>query len=149
MAPQPPLPPKPPNEPPTRGGAVSRSQAGAAINPGSSVASVRKSIELARPPWVPFALCGVLFVAGFISTFGVSRNNTTVHSFAAVFGMFGSIVILGWFRQELNVRRSTGSFSEWPGPWESTKYMWLLVTFVWLSGALNVYFAVYELARPE
>ena len=98
---------------------------------------------------MPFALCGLLVIALIYYTFGVSRDNTPAHFVASLFGMFGSIAILGWFRQELNVRRSTGSFSEWPGPWESTKYMWLLVTLAWLGGALNLYFAVYELARPK
>jgi hypothetical protein len=149
VAPQPPLPPKPPGPPPPLGGQPRSGAAGLGKRPTVPVASTRSALKLARPPWVPFALCGLLVIALIYYTFGVSRDNTPVHFVVSLFGMFGSIAILGWFRQELNVRRSTGSFSEWPGPWESTKYMWLLVTLAWLGGALNMYFAVYELARPK
>ena len=149
MAPQPPLPRKPPGPPPPPGRQSRPVGAGSAVRPAAPVTQASKSLGLARPPWVPFALCGALVAMLAFSTFGVSRDNTPLHFVASLLGMFGSITILGWFRQELNVRRSSGSFSEWSGPWESTKYMWLIVTLAWLGGAMNMYFAVYELARPK
>jgi hypothetical protein len=91
----------------------------------------------------------VMLILLVIVTLGVSRDSVTLHLFASIVGLFGSVSLLGWFRQTLNIRKSTGSFSEWLGRWESTRYMWLLVTLAWLGGAANVYFAVYELVRPK
>lgn len=149
MAPQPPPPRKPPivSKP---GGVVGRPNLGQKSSvPTPTTRNSGRSTELARPPLIPVLLSAgiVLFVTW--AMFAVSRDSVELHVLAAAIGMFGSVGILGWFRQSLNVKRSTGAFSEWPGPWESTRYMWLLVTLAWLGGAMNLYFAVYELVRPK
>jgi hypothetical protein len=66
----------------------------------------------------------------------------------ALLGMFGSVALLGWFRQALNLRRSSNSFSDWAGPFESTKYVSVLVLASWILGVVHLYISVYELLRP-
>jgi hypothetical protein len=62
--------------------------------------------------------------------------------------MFGSVALLGWFRQSLNLRRSSNSFSDWAGPFESTKYVSALVLASWVLGVIHLYVSVYEILRP-
>lgn len=148
MATQPP-PRKPPGVPRPTGltGPTSTTARGQAPTP--SAGRSRSSSSLAQPPLVPVLVCVAIIGLVAYAAFAVSRESVGTHLAASIFGMFGSVIVLGWFRQSLNVRRSTGSFAEWPGPWESTRYMWLLITLAWLGGAFNVYFAVYELVRPK
>jgi hypothetical protein len=76
------------------------------------------------------------------------RNQTGTHLIGALLGMFGSVALLGWFRQALNLRRSSNSFSDWAGPFESTKYVSVLVLASWILGVVHLYISVYELLRP-
>lgn len=146
MAPQPP-PRKPPLPPRPLGGSRplpdGQPQRTGIGNAGSS----RR--QLARPPLAPTMICFAILILLVYVTFEVPRDAVNVHLISAIVGLFGSVSLLGWFRQALNIRRSTGAFSEWPGRWESTRYMWLLVSLAWLGGAANVYFTVYELVRPK
>jgi len=148
MAPQPP-PRKPPGIPrPT--GSVGRPKSSSGVPaPTPSPSRSKASSDLAQPPIVPLLVSVAIVVLVVFAVLAVSRESVVAHLGASAIGMFGSVVVLGWFRQSLNVRRSTGSFAEWSGPWESTRYMWLLVSLAWLGGAFNVYFAVYELVRPK
>lgn len=148
MAPQPP-PRKPPGVPRPSTAIRRPASTGSVPKPIPSVGKPGLSSDLARPPWVPILICSAIIGIVVFVTLSVDREAISTHLAAAALGMFGSVVVLGWFRHSLNVKRSTGSFSEWPGPWESTRYMWLLVTLAWLGGAANVYFAVYELVRPK
>jgi len=76
------------------------------------------------------------------------RNQTGIHLVGALLGMFGSVALLGWFRQSLNLRRSSNSFSDWAGPFESTKYVSVLVLASWVLGVIHLYVSVYEMLRP-
>lgn len=146
MAPQPP-PRKPPLRPisPVGGGQRpgGKPQRTGVVRAGGSKG------QLARPPLAPVVIGLAILILLVAVTLVVSRDSVGLHLFASIVGLFGSVSLLGWFRQTLNIRKSTGSFSEWPGRWESTRYMWLLVTLAWLGGAVNVYFSVYELVRPK
>jgi hypothetical protein len=146
MAPQPP--PRKPSVPPRPAGARTPPPGGTP-QPASVGNTGGSKRQLARPPIAPVIIGLVMLILLVIVTLGVSRDSVNLHLFASIVGLFGSVSLLGWFRQTLNIRKSTGSFSEWPGRWESTRYMWLLVTLAWLGGAANVYFAVYELVRPK
>jgi hypothetical protein len=117
--------------------------------PGSKpiTSSRGERVGLGRPPLVPVvATCILLSLELWL----VSKNRSQVgiHVFGSLLGMFGSVVLLGWFRQSLNLRRSSNSFSDWSGPFESTRYMSILVAGSWVLGVMHLYFSVYELLRP-
>jgi len=136
-------PPPPPPRPPLGGTAPSP------IGPGEkrSKSSYARSAKIQRPPLLPF---GVIVLLTFIEIglMQVSKLEIGPHLTGAILGMFASIVVLGWFRQALNNRRSTGSFSEWGGPLESTQVMWVFVVISWLVGTWHLFVALYELLRP-
>ena len=113
--------------------------------PGGSIKS--ELLKRGRPPLIPILCAGALV---FLEVWFVllKRNSANMHLLAAIIGLFGSVVLLGWFRQSLNLRRSTSSFSEWSGPFESTRYLSLFVIASWILGVINLYFSVYEKLRP-
>ena len=127
--------------PPTIGGQGSLSK-----GVGSSSVS-NKGGKLNRPPLIPVLASLVLLGVG-VWLITKDRSQVGVHLVGSMFGMFGSVVVLGWFRQSLNLRLSSNSFSEWAGPFESTRYMSVLVAASWLLGVTHLYFSVYELLRP-
>ena len=100
-----------------------------------------------RPPLIPI-LCAIALFFLEVWFLFVGRERVTVHLLAAIIGLFGSVVLLGWFRQSLNLLRSTSSFSEWAGPFESTRYLSVFVLASWTLGVINLYFSVYEILRP-
>ena len=114
---------------------------------GPSTPSSSGSGSLKRPPWIPVVIAAVLLCLEFWLV-SKERNLTQIHLVGALLGMFGSVALLGWFRQSLNLRRSTSSFSEWSGPFESTRYMSVLVFASWALGAIHLYISVYEILRP-
>ena len=99
------------------------------------------------PPVAPIATCAAILVSQFVGL-SANRSHTYLHLFLSLIGMFGSVVALGWFRHGLNNNRSSGRFGDWGGPIQSTGLIWVLVISSWLSGVVNVFFAVYELVRP-
>lgn len=103
--------------------------------------------SLSRPPLVP-VLVTVVLLGIEIWLVLKDRNQTGVHLVGSFLGMFGSVGLLGWFRQSLNLRRSSNSFSDWAGPFESTKYVSALVLASWVLGVVHLYVSVYELLRP-
>jgi len=102
---------------------------------------------LSRPPLIPVLITLLLIALEFWLVLK-NRNQTGIHLFGSLLGMFGSVTLLGWFRQSLNLRRSSNSFSEWSGPFESTRYMSIFVAASWVLGGMHLYVAVYELLRP-
>ena len=113
--------------------------------PGGSIKS--ELLKRGRPPLIPI-LCAVALVFLEVWFVLLKRNSANMHLLAAIIGLFGSVVLLGWFRQSLNLRRSTSSFSDWSGPFESTTYLSLFVIASWILGVINLYFSVYEKLRP-
>ena len=113
--------------------------------PGGSIKS--ELLKRGRPPLIPI-LCAVALVFLEVWFVLLKRDSANMHLLAAIIGLFGSVVLLGWFRQSLNLRRSTSSFSEWSGPFESTRYLSLFVIASWILGVINLYFSVYEKLRP-
>ena len=113
--------------------------------PGGSIKSV--PLKRGRPPLIPI-LCAFALVFLEVWFVLLKRSSANMHLLAAIIGLFGSVVLLGWFRQSLNLRRSTSSFSEWSGPFESTRYLSSFVLLSWILGVINLYFSIYEKLRP-
>lgn len=113
--------------------------------PGGSIKS--GPLKRGRPPLIPIA-CALALVFLEVWFVLMERNRANMHLLAAIIGLFGSVVLLGWFRQSLNLSRSTSSFSEWSGPFESTRYLSSFVLASWILGVINLYFSVYEKLRP-
>jgi hypothetical protein len=104
--------------------------------------------KLSRPPIFPVVLLVILLgIELWLIT--KDRNQTGLHLVGALLGMFGSVALLGWFRQALNLRRSSNSFSDWAGPFESSKYVSILVLASWALGVMHLYFSIYEILRPS
>jgi len=74
------------------------------------------------------------------------RDASVAHSIAALFGMFGSVLVFGWFRLVINSRSSSGNFSDWGVVSSSTTVRSLLV-IAWALGTSNLFLVVYEWAR--
>ena len=145
-----PVPPPIPGRRPL-GGPGSKTAAPPRIGGQSSLAPVGPSPKggssLSRPPIFPVILSVALLAIEFWLVLK-DRNQTATHLIGALLGMFGSVALLGWFRQALNLRRSSNSFSDWAGPFESTKYVSVLVLASWILGVVHLYVSVYELLRP-
>jgi len=145
-----PVPPPIPGRRPL-GGPRSKSVAPPRIGGQGSLAPVspspRGGSSLSRPPLVPVILSVALLAIEFWLALK-DRNQTGMHLIGALLGMLGSVAILGWFRQALNLRRSSNSFSDWAGPFESTKYVSVFVLASWVLGVVHLYVSVYELLRP-
>lgn len=142
-----PLPPPPPRRPgpPNVGGAR-----GPAGQPpiGSRPIGSSSSSKLKRPPLVHFGAALLLIVIEMWIMVQSTKVDLAAHFLGAALGMFISVVVLGHFRQSLNSRRSSGAFSEWGGPVESTKVMWGLVLVSWVVGTWHLWIAMYEVLRP-
>ena len=113
--------------------------------PGGSIKS--ELLKRGRPPLIPI-LCAVALVFLEVWFVLLDHNRANMHLLASIIGLLGSVVLLGWFRQSLNLSRSTSSFSDWSGPFESTTYLSLFVIASWILGVINLYFSVYEKLRP-
>lgn len=99
-----------------------------------------------RPPFVPVAVMAVFLCFSGLALVLSDRDASIVHSFAAFFGMFGSVLVFGWFRLIINSRSSSGNFSDWGVVSSSTTVRSLLI-FAWVLGTSNLFLVVYEWAR--
>lgn len=117
------------------------------VRPVAPTSGSKGRSSLSRPPLVP-VLVSVVLLGIEIWLVLKDRNQTGVHLVGSLLGMFGSVALLGWFRQSLNLRRSSNSFSDWAGPFESTKYVSVLVLASWVLGVIHLYVSVYEILRP-
>lgn len=106
-------------------------------------ASKRKN---SRPPFVPVAVLAAFLCFSGLALVLSDRDASIVHSFAAFFGMFGSVLVFGWFRLIINSRSSSGNFSDWGVVSSSTTVRSLLI-FAWVLGTSNLFLVVYEWAR--
>ena len=117
------------------------------VRPVTPTSGSKGGSSLSRPPLVPVLASAVLLGVEFWLVLK-DRNQTGIHLVGALLGMFGSVALLGWFRQSLNLRRSSNSFSDWAGPFESTRYVSVLVLASWVLGVIHLYVSVYEMLRP-
>lgn len=115
---------------------------------GSSISGPSSSKQLRRPPIAHFLVGACLLVIEAWLMIRSSKVDSGAHLLGALLGMFVSIILLGIFRQSLNSRRASGSFSEWAGPIESTKAMWIIILVSWGLGTWHLWLAMYEILRP-
>jgi hypothetical protein len=67
------------------------------------------------------------------------------HAIGVVFGMFVSVVLLGLFRQSLNLRRANGRFADWRIA--STSFATMIAVTAWILGAVNLFVVCWEISR--
>lgn len=146
----PPLPPRPPGPPRRPGvpGSAGPSGPGGRGPRVSPPVTPTSSGGVKRPPLVHFAVALVLVMVELWLMVQSSKVDVGSHFAGAALGMFVSVVVLGTFRLALNRRRASGAFSEWGGPIESTKFMWILVLTSWGLGTWHLWLAMYEILRP-
>lgn len=64
---------------------------------------------------------------------------------AVVFGMFGSVILLGVFRQQINLVRADGKFLDWR--FSSNSVAAVLTLAAWLAGVGSLFLFCYEISR--
>ena len=67
------------------------------------------------------------------------------HAIGVAFGMFLGVILLGFYRQALNLRRAIGRFADWRI--SSTSLATLIATSAWLAGAVNLFVVCWEFSR--
>ena len=112
--------------------------------PGSSSPSSFVSTSSNRPPFlVVFAMavnalfCLLLLL--FVSDLVIGEL------LGVVFGMFGSVILLGIFRQQINLVRADGKFMDWR--FSSNSVATVLTLAAWLAGAGSLFLFCYEISR--
>ena len=97
-----------------------------------------------RPPAlvVIAMVMNALFSLGLLLSFSDSSIGDVL---GVVFGMFGSVILLGVFRQQINLVRADGKFMDWR---VSSNSVATGVTVVaWLAGAGSLFILCYEISR--
>lgn len=102
--------------------------------------------QMLRPPFAPALVLGAIVLSGLFALATESRDSNLVHFAAALLGMFGSVMVFGWFRIVVNSRSSSGSFSDW-GFVSSAATVRGLLMLAWGLGSVNLFQVVYEFAR--
>ncbi len=67
------------------------------------------------------------------------------HALGVAFGMFLGVILLGLFRQALNLRRAIGRFADWR--LSSTSLATVIATSAWVAGAVNLFVVCWEFSR--
>ena len=62
-----------------------------------------------------------------------------------LFGMFGSVILLGVFRQQINLVRADGKFMDWR--FSSNSVATVLTLAAWLARAGSLFLFCYEISR--
>lgn len=112
--------------------------------PGSSSRSSSSASSSNRPPAlvVIAMVMNALFSLGLLLSFSDSSIGDVL---GVVFGMFGSVILLGVFRQQINLVRADGKFMDWR---VSSNSVATGVTVVaWLAGAGTLFLLCYEISR--
>jgi len=120
------------------------SGAPAALNTKSATPS--SSQKSGRPPKL---LMAILFLNSLIPfvilvMFGFA-NDVVEHIVGVVFGMFVSMILLGFYRQSLNTRRGDGRFTDWR--FSATTLSTLFTVTAWVLGAVNLFVVCLEYSR--
>lgn len=129
-----------------RGISPTRTGRGGIVVAGSRSTGARARKSIARPPLLPVVTLTISAVVSALTLILAGRDATLLHWIAAFIGMIGSVLILGWFRYVMNLRVSSGNFSDWSYFGASTTARGILI-MAWLLGMSNLFLAVYEWAR--
>ena len=97
-----------------------------------------------RPPALVVIAMAVnaLFSLGLLLIFSGSIIGSVL---GVVFGMFGSVIFLGVFRQQINLVRADGKFMDWR--FSSNSVATVLTLAAWLAGAGSLFLFCYEISR--
>ena len=96
-----------------------------------------------RPPFlvVIAMVVNALFSLGLLLSFSDSR----IRALVVLLGMFGSVILLGVFRQSINLVRADGKFMDWRFSSNSVATVFTLAA--WLAGVGSLFFLCYEISR--
>lgn len=102
--------------------------------------------KVLRPPVAPVTV--LVFVLCFtgLTLVTAGRDTSKAHLVAALLGMFGSVLVFGWFRLVFNTRSSGGNFSDW-GVVSASTTAGIILILSWVFGTANLYLVVFEWAR--
>ena len=97
-----------------------------------------------RPPHIVVIAMAVnaLFSFGLLLIFSDSVIGSVL---GVVFGMFGSVTLLGIFRQQINLARADGKFMDWRI--SSNSVATVMAIAAWLAGAGSLFLLCYEFSR--
>lgn len=98
------------------------------------------------PPVEVISVMGINLLASTACLWwgGVSEASES-HFGGFALGMFGSVLLLGWFRYRVNRARGSGSFRDWRV--SSLGLASALTSLSWLVGAGNLFIICYEVSR--
>ena len=110
----------------------------------SSRSNSSASTSSNRPPLLVVIAMAVnaLFSLGLLLIFSDSIIGSVL---GVVFGMFGSVILLGIFRQQINLARADGKFMDWRI--SSNSVATVMAVAAWLAGAGNLFLLCYEFSR--
>lgn len=132
--------------PSVKGASSIRPGRGGTLVGGVRPAGNRSRKSIARPPILPVMMLTICALVSALFLVLAARDATLLHWIAAFIGMICSVLILGWFRFVMNLRVSSGNFSDWSFFGASATARGILIV-AWLLGISNLFLAVYEWAR--
>ena len=96
-----------------------------------------------RPPFLVVIAMAVnaLLSLGLLLSFSDLR----IRALVVLLGMFGSVILLGVFRQSINLARADGKFMDWRFSSNSVATVFTLAA--WLAGVGSLFFLCYEISR--
>ena len=96
-----------------------------------------------RPPFLVVIAMAVnaLLSLGLLLSFSDLR----IRALVVLLGMFGSVILLGVFRQSINLARADGKFMDWRFSSNSVATAFTLAA--WLAGVGSLFFLCYEISR--
>jgi hypothetical protein len=98
------------------------------------------------PPVEAIAVMGINLLASTLCLrWGGLREVSVSHFIGFAFGMFGSVLLLGWFRFRVNRAKGSGSFSDWRV--SSLRLASTLTSLTWVVSAGNLFVICYEVSR--
>ena len=75
----------------------------------------------------------------------LSFSDSKIGALGVAFGMFGSVILLGVFRQKINLVRADGKFMDWR--FSSNSVATVLTLAAWLTGVGSLFLLCYEISR--
>ncbi len=109
-----------------------------------SVHSGHVSTTSNRPPL--FVVIAMAFNAIFCLVLVLGFSDSMIGEvLGVVLGMFGSVILLGVFRQQINLGRADGKFMDWR--FSSNSVATVLTLAAWLAGVGCLFLFCYEISR--
>jgi hypothetical protein len=93
----------------------------------------------------PFLVVIAMVVNALFSLGLLSFSDSKIRALVVLLGMFGSVILLGVFRQSINLVRADGKFMDWRFSSNSVATVFTLAA--WLAGVGSLFFLCYEISR--